>query len=142
MPYYRRDAQTPPHPAASNRMRAVKRTNTRPEMIVRKALHARGLRYRIHVSDLPGRPDIVFTKRRLAVFVHGCFWHQHPGCLSATTPRVNSAYWEPKLQRNVQRHDENVADLITRGYRTLVLWECEIARDLTAAIERVLSLTR
>jgi DNA mismatch endonuclease, patch repair protein len=137
VPYYRRDADTPPDPAATSRMRAVKRADTKPEMALRKELHATGLRYRVHVAALPGRPDIVFSKRRLAVFVNGCFWHQHPGCASATTPRVNSAYWGPKLRRNVERDAENVADLAALGYRVLVLWECEIRRDVAAAAERV-----
>jgi DNA mismatch endonuclease, patch repair protein len=139
VPYYRRDADTPPDAAATERMRAVKREGTKPEMRIRKALHARGMRYRVNVRSLPGRPDIVFPARRVAVLVHGCFWHQHPGCASATTPRVNAVYWRPKLRRNVQRDAENVADLAELGYRTLVIWECEIKRDAPRVVERIVS---
>ena len=133
MPYFRKVAETQPSRVASQRMAAVRASNTAPEMRLRRALFAKGLRYRCHASDLPGRPDIVFRPKRLALFVHGCFWHQHPGCRSATTPRVNSAYWGPKLRRNLERDNENEAALAELGYAVVVAWECEIKRDAEAA---------
>lgn len=108
-------------------------------MRLRRELHARGLRYRVNVRGLPGTPDLVFGRLRLAAFVHGCFWHRHDGCRSATTPRVNSAYWGPKLSRNVERDAENAAALAALGYRTVVVWECEVARDPRAAADRVVA---
>jgi len=123
-------------------MRAVAKASTKPEMTLRRELHARGLRYRINVPSLPGSPDLVFGGNRVAVFVHGCFWHQHGGCRSATTPRVNSAYWGPKLRRNVERDAENAASLSALGYRTVVVWECEVAQNPQTAADRVAAALR
>jgi DNA mismatch endonuclease, patch repair protein len=120
-------------------MRAVPKASTKPEMRLRRELHARGLRYRVNVRGLPGTPDLVFGRNRIAVFVHGCFWHRHDGCRSATTPRVNSAYWGPKLRRNVERDAENAAALAALGYGTVVVWECEVARDPSAGADRVVA---
>src|SRR3954468_6164249 len=84
-------------------MRSIKKRDTQPELLVRKALHAAGLRFRLHRRDLPGTPDLVLPGRHLCILVHGCFWHQHPGCRLARRPKGNTAYWQPKLDRNLAR---------------------------------------
>jgi DNA mismatch endonuclease (patch repair protein) len=109
-------------------MRRIVRRDTKPELILRSALHRLGRRYRVDVSTLPGRPDILFTRQRVAVFVHGCFWHQHPGCREASTPKSNQSYWGPKLGRNVERDRENIAALRADGYIAIIAWECEWKR--------------
>ncbi|MNF77630.1 DNA mismatch endonuclease Vsr [Pseudomonas sp. MM213] len=106
-------------------MRAVKRAHTRPEVVVRQALHALGLRFRLHRRDLPGSPDIVLPKFRTVVFVHGCFWHRHPDCRYATTPKSRQEYWLPKFEANVERDARKEAQLRELGWRVLVMWECE-----------------
>ena len=105
-------------------MSRIRSRNTKPEIVVRKALHAAGLRFRLHRKDLPGRPDLVFPSRRLAVFVDGCFWHQH-GCRLSHIPRSRLTYWEPKLARNRQRDDVNRRSLSQAGWTVLSVWECE-----------------
>jgi DNA mismatch endonuclease, patch repair protein len=92
---------------------------------VRSAAHRRGLRFRIHRSDLPGTPDLVLPKWRLAIFVHGCFWHRHPGCKKATSPKTRVEFWQGKFDRNVERDRANLAALALMGWRTEVIWECE-----------------
>lgn len=109
----------------SDIMRAVKRAHTKPEMIVRRALHALGLRFRLHRRDLPGSPDIVLPRLRTVVFVHGCFWHRHPGCRYATTPKSRQEYWLPKFEANVERDARKEAQLRELGWRVAVIWECE-----------------
>ena len=107
-------------------MRAVRQKDTKPELVVRGLLHAMGFRFRLHRRDLPGTPDVVLPRHRAAVQVHGCFWHQHPGCRHATLPRSRTDYWLPKLARNVERDAESLARLEALGWRVLVLWECEL----------------
>lgn len=109
----------------SDIMRAVKRAHTRPEIVVRQALHALGLRFRLHRRDLPGSPDIVLPKFRTVVFVHGCFWHRHSDCRYATTPKSRQEYWLPKFEANVERDARKEAQLRELGWRVLVMWECE-----------------
>ncbi|MNF24500.1 Very short patch repair protein [compost metagenome] len=109
----------------SDIMRAVKRANTAPEIIVRQVLHALGLRFRLHRRDLPGSPDIVLPKFQTVVFVHGCFWHCHPDCRYATTPKSRQEYWLPKFEANVARDARKEAQLRELGWRVLVIWECE-----------------
>jgi DNA mismatch endonuclease (patch repair protein) len=123
----------------SENMRRIRSRDTKPELLLRHALHKRGLRYRIHVPGLPGKPDIVFGKKRLAVFVHGCFWHQHAGCRQASSPRSNSAYWKPKLARNAERDRQHAEDLIALGYGVLILWECEIEKKPDEAANLVIA---
>jgi len=106
-------------------MRSIHKRNTQPELRVRRALHAAGLRFRLHRRDLPGTPDIVLPSRRLAILVNGCFWHQHPGCALARRPRANQEYWEPKLARNVARDAATREALAGLGWRVMVVWECE-----------------
>jgi len=109
----------------SDIMRAVKRAHTAPEIVVRQALHALGLRFRLHRRDLPGSPDIVLPKFRTVVFVHGCFWHRHPDCRYATTPKSRQEYWLPKFEANVERDARKEAQLQDLGWRVVVMWECE-----------------
>jgi DNA mismatch endonuclease (patch repair protein) len=109
-------------------MASIRKRDTRPEIAVRRALHAQGLRFRLHRNDLPGTPDVVLPGRRLVVFIHGCFWHQHPGCKWSRMPSGNLSYWGPKLARNVERDLRSRQELEALGWRVLVIWECE-ARD-------------
>lgn len=106
-------------------MSRIRSVDTKPEICVRKVLHALGLRFRLHRSDLPGKPDIVLPKHRAVVFVHGCFWHRHEGCRYAYTPKSRADFWNEKFEANVKR-DRVVADqLISLGWRKLVVWECD-----------------
>jgi DNA mismatch endonuclease (patch repair protein) len=104
-------------------MSRVRGKNTGPEIRVRKCAHALGLRFRIHRNDLPGKPDIVFPRRKIALFVHGCFWHRHPGCRKATAP--SSRFWAKKFAYNVKRDVRAKAALRKLGWKVAVIWECE-----------------
>ncbi|QSR17426.1 very short patch repair endonuclease [Novosphingobium sp. KA1] len=112
----------------SRMMSGIRGKNTKPEMTVRRALHAMGYRYRLHARELPGKPDIVFRRRRLAIFVHGCFWHRHtdPSCNLARMPKSRIEFWEPKLEGNRARDEANVAALKAMGWKVLIVWECQI----------------
>lgn len=112
----------------SAHMSRIRARNTQPEMVVRQAAHALGLRYRLHRKDLPGSPDLVFPGRRRAIFVHGCYWHRHSGCRLAYTPKSNTAFWQAKFERNVARDKEALVALEEDGWRTAVIWECETRR--------------
>lgn len=105
-------------------MSRVRSKDTKPELAVRKAAHALGLRFRLHRRDLPGTPDLVFPSRQTALFVHGCFWHRHL-CARATSPATNVDYWTAKFDRNVRRDARNVAELRKLGWRCVRIWECE-----------------
>lgn len=108
-------------------MARIRSADTRPEVALRKALHARGLRYRLHDRRLPGRPDVVFAGPRVALFVHGCFWHGHDCARGARAPKTNAAYWSTKIARNRDRDARNQAALMERGWTVRVVWTCEIA---------------
>jgi DNA mismatch endonuclease (patch repair protein) len=110
----------------SANMRAVRGRDTKPELIVRRLAHRMGYRFRLHRVDLPGKPDLTFPGRRAVIFCHGCFWHQHLDCKRATIPQSNVEFWRPKLTRNVARDIAQIAALETLGWRTLVIWECEL----------------
>jgi DNA mismatch endonuclease (patch repair protein) len=112
----------------SQMMAGIKGRDTRPEMIVRKLLFAHGFRYRLHRKDLPGCPDLVLTGHKLAIFVHGCFWHQHANCDLAKLPATNEEFWRKKLGRNVRRDRQVVEELKASGWRVLVVHECAIRR--------------
>ena len=112
----------------SENMRRIRAKDTKPEMAVRRAAHAIGLRYRLHARNLPGRPDLVFAKRRLVIFVHGCFWHRHQGCRNCTTPKSRVEFWEKKFSANVRRDNEVTEKLSEEGWRVEVIWECEASR--------------
>jgi len=106
-------------------MRNIRSRDTKPERIVRSFLHRKGFRFRLHRTDLPGSPDIVLPKYKLIIFVHGCFWHQHSGCVRSTTPKSNTEYWIPKLLRNVERDRLNQRRLVEMGWSVVVIWECQ-----------------
>jgi len=112
----------------SENMRRVKGRDTDPELIVRRALHAMGLRFRLHRKDLPGRPDIVLPGRRTVIFVHGCFWHRHEGCRRTTMPAKRQAFWEAKFDRTIARDREQIAALNALGWQVAVLWECDVRK--------------
>jgi len=123
----------------SSVMRAVKSKDTTPELAVRSLLHRMGYRFRLYRKDLPGSPDIVLSRHKLVVLVHGCFWHRHEACPRASTPATRQSYWIPKFKRTVARDNRNRAALKEAGWRVVVVWECEIT-DLVA-LERRLSAT-
>ncbi len=99
--------------------------NTKPELIVRRTAHAMGYRFRLHRKDLPGRPDLIFPKYHLALFVHGCFWHRHHGCKKCTTPATRTDFWKAKFKANVERDERVRRELEALGWRVEVIWECE-----------------
>ena len=113
----------------SERMRRIRNKDTKPELVVRRLLHSRGYRYRLHRQDLPGVPDLVFPSRHKLVFVHGCFWHRHPdpSCKLARLPKSKLSFWKPKLQANRLRDKRNERDLRDMGWQVLVVWECELS---------------
>ncbi len=120
-------------------MAAIKGRNTAPELAVRSYLHRAGFRFRLSAAGLPCRPDLVLTRDRIAIFVHGCFWHQHPGCRHATTPKVRTSYWGPKLRRNRERDKRCRIALQELGWTVLTVWECEAGeRQLIALVHRIL----
>ena len=109
----------------SELMAGIRSRDTAPELVVRRIAYRMGLRFRLHRKDLPGQPDLVFPKHRLAVFVHGCFWHQHEACRYAHIPKSRTEYWKDKFNRNVARDRRNEQALRTLGWDVLVIWECE-----------------
>lgn len=126
-------------------MSRIKGRDTKPEVRLRSALHRAGLRFRVCRTDLPGRPDLVFPRHKLAVQVRGCFWHQHKGCIGGRRiPQSNVDYWRPKLARNVKRDEEKDAELSSLGWRVLVVWECEIKTgdDIASVVSRITSVLR
>lgn len=118
-------------------MSKIRSKDTKPELFVRKSLHALGYRYRLHVKYLPGKPDIVLQRYKTVIFVHGCFWHQHPDCNKATLPKTNQESWKHKLNLNVERDKITSQDLKADGWRIITLWECEIEKDLPRIISQV-----
>ena len=132
------DRHTPAQRSAN--MARIRAEHTKPELRVRRAAHALGFRFRLHRRDLPGSPDLVFPRLRLAIFVHGCFWHQHPGCRRAVLPASRQDYWLPKLARNRARDAAARAALEAEGWRVVELWECGLASEAAAeaAVNEVL----
>jgi DNA mismatch endonuclease (patch repair protein) len=118
------------------RMARIKSHGTKPEMIVRRAVHALGFRYRLHRRDLPGCPDLVFSRRRKVIFVHGCFWHRHTCSLARRVPITRQEYWGPKLKRNVERDQAALKGLAEMGWESLTVWECETT-DLARLSKRL-----
>ena len=106
-------------------MSRIKSRNTKPEKMVRSMMHSLGYRFRLHDKNLPGKPDIVLKKHQVAVFVNGCFWHQHKGCCKAAKPKSNNEYWDKKLSRNTERDLLNMKSLKSLGWKCFVVWECE-----------------
>lgn len=113
----------------SSIMARIRGRDTKPELAVRRAAHALGYRFRLHRRDLPGSPDMVFPARRKVVFVHGCYWHRHPGCRLAYTPKSNVTFWTTKFDRNVRRDEEAQTRLLELGWDALTIWECQTADD-------------
>ncbi|MDD2878812.1 MAG: very short patch repair endonuclease [Rhodoferax sp.] len=128
------DTLTPAQRSAC--MSRVRSKDTKPEMIVRRLLHGRGFRYRLHDKRLPGKPDLTFAGRRKVIFVHGCFWHMHEGCSHAGIPKSRLDFWKSKLEHNRSRDQMNVALLEKMGWRVLVVWECEL-RDMNAVTTKL-----
>lgn len=118
-------------------MSKVKGKNTKPEIILRKRLFLEGFRYRLHGTDLPGKPDLMFPKYRSVIFVHGCFWHAH-GCHKCRFPKTNKKYWREKIRKNIRRDAVTLSLITAMGWRSLVVWECAIDRkSLNGTVKRV-----
>ena len=118
----------------SRMMAGIKGKDTKPELVLRRALHARGFRYRLHSKNVPGRPDLVFQKHHAIIFVHGCFWHRHEGCRYTTTPSTRPEFWQTKFDANVAR-DRSVHDqLLDAGWRVATVWECALRRPEETAL--------
>ena len=124
----------------SRMMSGIRGKDTRPEMLVRRSLFAAGFRFRLHRGDLPGAPDIVLPGRRVAIFVHGCFWHMHVGCRFATLPATRPEFWRAKLEGNVVRDRKAIESLMDSGWQVLVVWECATrGKEALEALSKVLA---
>ncbi|WP_286997473.1 MULTISPECIES: very short patch repair endonuclease [Comamonas] len=113
----------------SRMMAGIRSRDTKPELLVRRYLHAQGFRYRLNVRSLPGSPDLVLAKWRTVIFVHGCFWHRHPGCTLAYTPKSRQAFWLEKFEKNVARDLAAIKALEEAGWRVIVVWECTLRKN-------------
>ena len=113
----------------SERMSRVRNKNTKPELLVRRLVHRLGFRYRLHAGSLPGKPDLVFPRKRSVIFVHGCFWHRHVGCALCRMPKSRLEFWKPKLEANRKRDSRNQRLLRKEGWRLLIVWECQLADE-------------
>ena len=113
----------------SRNMSAIKSKNTKPEIFVRKLLHSMGYRFRLHKKDLPGSPDIVLPKYKTVIFVHGCFWHRHQNCKYASNPKTRIEFWEKKFKENIERDKKTQEKLKNLGWKTKIVWECEIKKQ-------------
>src|SRR5262249_49782699 len=120
----------------SERMGRVRSKNTKPELVVRRLAHLLGYRFRLHRTDLPGCPDLVFATRKKLIFVHGCFWHRHNGCPNTRLPKSRLGFWQPKLEANRQRDARNLRRLRTRGWSVMVIWECQV-KDVAKLKRRI-----
>ncbi len=118
-------------------MSKIRGKNTKPEILLRSALFKLGLRFRIHKKELPGKPDIVLPKYKTAIFVHGCFWHYHKDCREGRIPNTNSKFWKEKLEMNIKKDEDNVLKLKTIGWKVLIIWECEIEKDIQSILDGI-----
>lgn len=120
-------------------MAGIKGKNTKPELALRRALHARGFRFRLHSKNVLGRPDLVLPKYRAVIFVHGCFWHRHVGCSYTTTPATRQEFWQAKFDANVARDEAVRGKLLENGRRVATVWECALRKQdqITASIDRL-----
>ncbi|WP_258909116.1 very short patch repair endonuclease [Pseudomonas putida] len=110
----------------SRMMAGIRGSHTSPEIKVRRLLHRHGFRFRLHGKKLPGKPDLVLPRYRVCIFVHGCFWHRHPGCRYATTPKTRAEFWQHKFDQNMSRDNKVKNELLASGWRVIELWECGI----------------
>lgn len=118
-------------------MSRIRNKDTRPEKYLRSLLHQAGFRFRLHASNLPGKPDLVLPRYKTVIFVHGCYWHRHSGCKNATTPGTRTDFWVDKFQGTVKR-DKKVADkLINQGWRVITIWECELKNNPDSVIQKI-----
>jgi len=127
-------------PITSRRMKAVRRDGTAPELLVRNRLREKGFRFSTNDRALPGSPDLAFQNNRVAVFVHGCFWHGHHDCRRARLPKTNEQFWRAKVASNQKRDREKERSLRRKGWRVLILWQCRIEADAEAQVRRITTL--
>ncbi len=127
--------------ARSRNMAAIRGRNTSPELKIRSLLHHLGFRFRLHRRTLPGSPDIVLPRHRTVVFVHGCFWHRHPGCRYTTTPKTRADFWAKKFEQNKERDQRQQMQLRELGWSVMVVWECEL-QDMASLMERLVRIRR
>lgn len=121
-------------------MSNISAKNTKPEIILRKALFAKGYRYRINYKKLPGKPDIVLSKHKTVIFVNGCFWHGHSQCKDAHLPKTNIEFWKNKIESNVERDKRNIQQLEELGWNVILIWECEIKKkNMNSLITRIIN---
>src|SRR6056297_2569954 len=123
----------------SRMMAGIKGKNTKPELALRRALHARGYRYRLHSKNVRGRPDLVLPKHRAVIFVHGCFWHRHEGCRYANTPATRAEFWQAKFDANIARDSAVRGALLAAGWRVATIWECALRKpeQITLTTDRL-----
>ncbi|MGI8581817.1 MAG: very short patch repair endonuclease [Chitinophagaceae bacterium] len=119
-------------------MSKIRGKNTKPEKLLRSLLHKKGLRYRIHRKDLPGKPDIIFVKQKVAIFVHGCFWHFHKECNEGRIPSSNSNFWKLKLEKNIAKDERHIEALKLAGWKVMVIWECEIEKNIKDKLDGII----
>lgn len=127
--------------ARSRNMSAIKDRDTKPELFLRRLLHANGYRYRLYRKNIPGKPDLYLAKYNTVIFVHGCFWHQHRGCKYAYMPKSNSSFWHEKLSKNIERDKKNALLLTELGFRTIIIWECTI-RQIKQEVDKAYLLNK
>ncbi len=118
-------------------MSRIKGSDTKPEKMLRSALHRAGFRFRLHDKHLPGKPDLVLKKFKAVIFVHGCFWHRHKDCDKAYTPKSNVDFWKEKFRRNIERDKQKSKELSENGWEVFTVWECEIESDLSSVVANI-----
>lgn len=123
----------------AHHLSTVRAKDTRPEWILRSALHRLGFRFQIHRKDLPGKPDLVLPKYRSVVLVHGCFWHRHMKCRDASMPSINQQFWSNKFSATIKRDSRVLRELHAQNWRTMIIWECQLERNTISTIDRVVS---
>jgi DNA mismatch endonuclease (patch repair protein) len=121
----------------SQNMSKIRSKDTLPEILIRKALWRMGYRYRLYYKLLPGKPDIVITKYKIVIFVHGCFWHRHENCIEASRPKTNSEYWETKINKNIERDKKYQEEIKRLGWKVIIIWECNVKKDIEENIKLV-----